>query len=129
MKKSVKGFSANTVSKDVASRKKRKGGILKNDAAQKMVLFDKIVGNSWKSETGDIIESNSMDMKKEFLVKKTSVDYGKKNFLEGKNNNQTPKESKIVTKQALGKPLGKINFLGSNDNDILLDGPVILSPP
>ncbi|KAG9291776.1 hypothetical protein G9A89_012061 [Geosiphon pyriformis] len=33
-----------------------------------------------------------------------------------------PKSPRLVTKQALSKPLGKINFLGNDDdNDILLD--------
>ncbi|KAG9302142.1 hypothetical protein G9A89_020576 [Geosiphon pyriformis] len=104
MKKSAKDFSADTVSKDVASRKKKKGGVLKDSAAQKMVLSNKVVGGSWGSEAGNTIESDSMDMKEEFLVEKT------------------------ITKQALGKLLDKINFLGSDDNDILLDGPVVFLP-
>ncbi|KAG9284120.1 hypothetical protein G9A89_022894 [Geosiphon pyriformis] len=42
----------------------------------------------------------------------------------------TPTGSKVKTKKALGKPLGKINFLSSNvDNDILLDTPLELLLP
>ncbi|KAG9303919.1 hypothetical protein G9A89_005829 [Geosiphon pyriformis] len=89
-----------------------------------MVLSDKAVGSFWGSEAGDTTESNSMNIEEEFLVEETNVDYGEKDFLKEKNNNQTPKEPKIVTKQALGKPLSKINFLDSNNDDILLDGPV-----
>ncbi|KAG9297731.1 hypothetical protein G9A89_011246 [Geosiphon pyriformis] len=130
MKKSAKGFGTDTVSKDVASRKKRKSGVLKDGAAQKMVLSDKAVGGSWGSEAGDTSESNSVNMEEEFLIKETSVDYGERNFLEGKDINQTPKGLKVVTKQALGKSLGKINFLGNNDNNnVLLDGLLELFPP
>ncbi|KAG9305670.1 hypothetical protein G9A89_022592 [Geosiphon pyriformis] len=129
MKKSAKSFSADTVSKDIASRKKRKSGVLKDGAAQKIVVSDKAVGSSWGSETGDTTESDSVDMKEEFLIEKTSVDYGEGDFLEGKNVNQTPKESKMVTKQALGKPLGKINFLGNNDDDDILSGGHLELPP
>ncbi|KAG9295837.1 hypothetical protein G9A89_009066 [Geosiphon pyriformis] len=111
MKKSVKGFSANTVSKDV-----------------EMVLSNKIVGGFWESEARDTTKFDNIDIEEKFLVEETSVDYGERDFLEEKNNNQTPKKPKIVTKQALGKLLDKINFLGSNDNNILLDGPVVFPP-
>ncbi|KAG9287246.1 hypothetical protein G9A89_008876 [Geosiphon pyriformis] len=41
-----------------------------------------------------------------------------------------PKGSQLTTRKALGKPLGKIDFLGDNDNDdILLDAPWVLPPP
>ncbi|KAG9286483.1 hypothetical protein G9A89_014649 [Geosiphon pyriformis] len=105
MKKSVKGFSKDTVSKDVASRKKRKGGVLK--------------------DTGDTTESDSVDIEREFLIEETSVDYGKRDVFVRMDSNQMPKGPRLVTKQALGKPLDKINFLGNNDdNNILLDEPV-----
>ncbi|KAG9291371.1 hypothetical protein G9A89_003475 [Geosiphon pyriformis] len=120
MKKSAKGFSANTVSKNIAFRKKRKSGVLKD-----------VVGGSWGFETGDTTESNSVDMEKEFLIEETSVDYGEDDLLEGKNINQIPKGLKMVTKQALGKPLGKINFLDNNDDndDVLSSGHLELPPP
>ncbi|KAG9295414.1 hypothetical protein G9A89_013443 [Geosiphon pyriformis] len=121
MKESAKGFSADTVSKDIVSRKKRKGGVLKNGAAQKMV------GGFWGSEAGDTTKSNSVDMKEEFLIEKTSVDYGEGDFL--KERNITPKGPKVVTKQALGKSLDKINFLGDDNNgDVLLGGHLELPP-
>ncbi|KAG9291445.1 hypothetical protein G9A89_021864 [Geosiphon pyriformis] len=130
MKKSVKGFSVDTVSKDVASRKKRKRGVLKNGVVYNMVLPGKPVGGSWGSEAGNTTESDSVNMEEEFWVEKTSVNYGEGDVFERKNNNQTPKGPRLVTKQALGKPLSRINFLGNdNDDDILLDEPVVLLFP
>ncbi|KAG9305916.1 hypothetical protein G9A89_016569 [Geosiphon pyriformis] len=129
MKKSVKSFSVDTVSKDVASRKKRKGDVLKDGVVHDMVLPGKSVGGSWESEAGDTTESDSVDMKKKFLIKETSVDYRKGDVLKRKVCNQMPNGPRLVTKQALGKSLGKINFLGNDDDDdILLDKPVVLSP-
>ncbi|KAG9284350.1 hypothetical protein G9A89_023607 [Geosiphon pyriformis] len=130
MKKSVKDFSVNIVSKNVASRKKRKGGVLKDSIVRDMVLPGNSVGSSWGSEAGDTTEFDSVDMKKEFLIEETSVNYGERVVLKGKDSNQMPKSPRLVTKQALGKSLSKINFLGSdNDDDIFLDKPVVLSPP
>ncbi|KAG9305544.1 hypothetical protein G9A89_003607 [Geosiphon pyriformis] len=127
MKKSVKNFSVDTVSKDVASRKKRKEGVLKDGIVHKKVLSGNLVGSSWRSEAGNTTELDSVDMEKKFLVEETSVNYGERVVLKGKDNNQMPKSPKLVTKQALGKLLGKINFLGSNDDDgILLDESVVL---
>ncbi|KAG9295972.1 hypothetical protein G9A89_011824 [Geosiphon pyriformis] len=130
IKKFVKDFCADIVSKDVVFRKKRKKGILKNGAVYRIVLSDKAVGDFWKSKTGNITESDSIDMKKKFLIKKTSVNYREKDFLEGKNKNQIPKNLRLITKQALSKSLDKINFLDNdNDDDILLDNPVVFSLP
>ncbi|KAG9307424.1 hypothetical protein G9A89_017254 [Geosiphon pyriformis] len=112
IKKSTKDFGADPVSKD------------------QVVLFNKVVGSSWGSEARDITESNSVNMEEEFLIEEISVDYEEKDFLEGKDINQILKGPKIVTKQALGKSLGKINFLSSNDDDdILLNSPVVLPSP
>ncbi|KAG9294084.1 hypothetical protein G9A89_015494 [Geosiphon pyriformis] len=129
IKESAKSFSADTVSKDIASRKKRKGGVLKDDAAQKMVVFNKVVGSSWESKAEDTTESNNVNMEEEFLIEKISVDYGKGDFLEGRDVNQTPKGPKVVTKQALDKPLGKINFLSNNNNGDVLSGDHLELPP
>ncbi|KAG9298555.1 hypothetical protein G9A89_018914 [Geosiphon pyriformis] len=79
------------------------------------------------SKTGDTTESNSMNMEKKCLVEETSFDYGDGGALTGENSKQISKSSKIHTKKTLGKPLRKINFLGDNINDILLDKPVVLS--
>ncbi|KAG9283980.1 hypothetical protein G9A89_005487 [Geosiphon pyriformis] len=130
MKKSAKDFSADTVSKDIASRKKRKGGVLKNGAAQKMVVSDKVVGGSWESEAGNTTESDSVNIEKDFLIEETSVDYRESDLLERRNINQTLKGPKVVTKQSLGKSLGKINFLGNDDNgDVLSCGYLELPTP
>ncbi|KAG9286751.1 hypothetical protein G9A89_012301 [Geosiphon pyriformis] len=134
MKKFVKNFgpvnSKKSVEKDVAFRKKKKSGVLKNGATSELVLSEKAVGSSWKSEAGNTTKSDSIDMKEKCLIEETSVDYGEKSLFIEDNSNQTPKSLKLVTKKALNTPLGKINFLDdiSNDN-ILLDTPVIFSPP
>ncbi|KAG9288614.1 hypothetical protein G9A89_006715 [Geosiphon pyriformis] len=124
MKKSVKGFglvnSKKSIEKNIAFRKKKKDSVLKNSIASKLILSNKAVGNSWESEAGNTTKSNSVDIEEKCLVKKTSVNYGKKSlFIEG-NSNQTPKILDIL--------LGKINFLDNiSNNNILLDTPVILS--
>ncbi|KAG9292063.1 hypothetical protein G9A89_017963 [Geosiphon pyriformis] len=69
------------------------------------------------------------DMEEKFLVKETSFDYGEGSAFTGRNSEQTPKSLKIQTKRALGKLLGKIDFLSNNDNNIFLDKSVILSSP
>ncbi|KAG9286471.1 hypothetical protein G9A89_014637 [Geosiphon pyriformis] len=91
IKKSVKGFGLVTVEKsiekDVASRKKRKDGVLEDSAASELVLSEKAVGGSWESEASNTTESDSINMEKECLVEKTSVDYSKKNlFVESDSN-------------------------------------------
>ncbi|KAG9293519.1 hypothetical protein G9A89_005522 [Geosiphon pyriformis] len=53
------------------------------------------------SETGNTTESESVNMKKKFLVKETSFDYGEGGIIAGRNLEQTPKSSKIQTKRAL----------------------------
>ncbi|KAG9299197.1 hypothetical protein G9A89_013845 [Geosiphon pyriformis] len=53
---------------------------------------------------GNTTESDSVDIEEKFLVEETSFNYGKSDIL-----------------AALGKPLEKIDFLGNDDNDILLD--------
>ncbi|KAG9285558.1 hypothetical protein G9A89_006546 [Geosiphon pyriformis] len=130
MKKFVKGFGVNTVSKDVVSQKKKKEGILKDGIVHNMVLFSKPVGGFWESKAGDTTEFDSVDMEEEFLIEETSVDYEERDALKRKDINQTPKGLRIITKQALDKPLGKINFLSNDDDDdILLDESVVLPPP
>ncbi|KAG9301096.1 hypothetical protein G9A89_012479 [Geosiphon pyriformis] len=96
MKKSVKNFGVDTISKDIVSKKKRKEDVLRDEF-----------------KANDITESNSVNIKEKFLVKKTSVDYEKGEDL------------RLITKKALGKPLDKINFLdNSTNNDILLNNSV-----
>ncbi|KAG9307301.1 hypothetical protein G9A89_017129 [Geosiphon pyriformis] len=69
-------------------------------------------------------------MEEEYLVEETSLDYGEKGVLTNRDHNSTPKRPSIITTKALGKPLGKINFSGHNDNDnVLLDTPLELPSP
>ncbi|KAG9291780.1 hypothetical protein G9A89_012065 [Geosiphon pyriformis] len=94
----VKGFGMDTVSKDVASRKKRKEDVLKDSIIYDMVLSGKPVSSSWGSEAGDTTKSNSVDMEEKFLIEETSVDYGKGDALEEKNIKQHSKNNfKVVT--------------------------------
>ncbi|KAG9288689.1 hypothetical protein G9A89_004308 [Geosiphon pyriformis] len=85
--------------------------------------------HSWDSETGNTTKSNSIDMEKECLVQETSFDYGKNSTIVGEDSNQTPTNSKVKTKKTLSKPLGKIDFSSSGDNDeVFSDAFLELSP-
>ncbi|KAG9300604.1 hypothetical protein G9A89_005204 [Geosiphon pyriformis] len=86
-------------------------------------------GCFWSSETDNTTKSDSIDMKEKFLVEETSFNYEKNGALTSEDSEQTPKSSKIQTKKALSKPLGKINFLDDNGDDILLDKSVVLPFP
>ncbi|KAG9296562.1 hypothetical protein G9A89_015154 [Geosiphon pyriformis] len=117
MKKAAKVFSSSDGFKSVFSRKKRRGGILKNESGNKNV--------SSKAQNFE-----SIDMEKKCLVEKTSFDYGKSGALTDRDNDQTPTGSKVKTKKALDKPLRKINFSpNSDDNDVLLGAPLVFLLP
>ncbi|KAG9289993.1 hypothetical protein G9A89_010299 [Geosiphon pyriformis] len=61
-----------------------------------------------------------------------SVEFRKKRrggALKDSNLEQTSKNSKILTKRALEKPLEKINFLDNNSDNILLNDSVVFPPP
>ncbi|KAG9305928.1 hypothetical protein G9A89_016581 [Geosiphon pyriformis] len=103
--------SFNISVKSTELRKKRKGGALEDNIG---------------SETNNTTESNSVDIEEECLVEKTSFDHEDSGVFTGKNSKQTPKSLKTITKKVLGKPLGKIDFLGDNNDDILLDKSVVL---
>ncbi|KAG9289169.1 hypothetical protein G9A89_022478 [Geosiphon pyriformis] len=121
------GFNASF--KSVLPKKKRRGGALEEDSNSSIVSPKVQVGHSWGSEAGDTTKSNSIDIEEECLVEETSFDFGDGGALAGRDPNQTPTDSKVKTKKALGKPFGKINFsVGSNDNSVLLDAPLNLSP-
>ncbi|KAG9297048.1 hypothetical protein G9A89_000427, partial [Geosiphon pyriformis] len=107
--------------KSAKSRKKRRGGVLKDN----IVLSN----HSWSSKTSDTTESDSIDIKEECLVEKISFDHGDGGAFIRKDSEQTSKSSRIHIKRALGKPLGKINFLDDNIDNILLDKPVVFPPP
>ncbi|KAG9288125.1 hypothetical protein G9A89_017720 [Geosiphon pyriformis] len=130
MKKTTKIFSFNNGFKPVLPRKKRRGGVLEDGSSGKSIGSKVQNSCSWGSETGDITKSDSIDMKKKCLMEETSFDYGKDDVFAKENPDQTPTGSKIKTKKALGKPLGKINFSFSDiDDDVLLDALLELPPP
>ncbi|KAG9288253.1 hypothetical protein G9A89_021284 [Geosiphon pyriformis] len=69
-------------------------------------------------------------MEEKCLVEETSFNYSEGSVLAGGDHNQTPMGSKVKTKKALGKPLRKIDFLpSSDDNNVLLDASLVLPPP
>ncbi|KAG9299044.1 hypothetical protein G9A89_020357 [Geosiphon pyriformis] len=131
MKEVARNSGAGGGFRPVLSRKKRKSGVL-----AKSVLVEggvvKTTGNlSHHSETGNTIESESVNIEEECLIEKTSIDYGERNVFEGGDSNQTLKSSdiKIKTKKVLGTPLSKINFEDGFDDGDFLDKSALLSPP
>ncbi|KAG9289464.1 hypothetical protein G9A89_008025 [Geosiphon pyriformis] len=75
IKKATKVSGSEGGFKMVASRKKRKGGVLA-ESVNNSEVADKALGNHlWGSKVGDTTESESIDMEEECLVEKTSVDY------------------------------------------------------
>ncbi|KAG9289790.1 hypothetical protein G9A89_015370 [Geosiphon pyriformis] len=113
--------------KSVESKKKRRNSALKDSISNRKIAAMVPSSHFWGSKTGDTTKSDSINMEKEFLVKKTSFDYGENSALADRDLEQTLKSLKIQTKRALGKSLRKIDFLGDNSNDIFLDKPVVLS--
>ncbi|KAG9295669.1 hypothetical protein G9A89_002987 [Geosiphon pyriformis] len=118
--------------KSAESRKKRRSGVLEDNIGNRKFAAAKMSSDhSWSSKTSDTTKFDSVDMEKECLVEKTSFDFGENGATVNRDLEQTPKSLKIQTKKAFGKLLGKINFLGDNDNDnddIFLDKPVVLPP-
>ncbi|KAG9307029.1 hypothetical protein G9A89_003080 [Geosiphon pyriformis] len=122
IKKTAKVSGSESGFKAVASRKKRKGGVLAEGVDNGRVVAEVPGVCSWGLETGDTTESESVDMEEECLVEKTSFDYGEGGALAGGDYDQTPTSSKVKTKKALGKPLGKIDFSkNGSDDGVLLD--------
>ncbi|KAG9291836.1 hypothetical protein G9A89_012121 [Geosiphon pyriformis] len=130
MKKIAEKSGFNGGFKPVLSRKKRKSVALEESAGGKQVPTKIFDGHFWSSETGDTTESESINMKKECLVEKTSFDYGEKGVLTNGDYNSTSKGPSVITTKALGKPLDKIDFLGydDNNNNVFLDTPLELLP-
>ncbi|KAG9306560.1 hypothetical protein G9A89_004757 [Geosiphon pyriformis] len=127
MKKATKVSGSESGFKTVASRKKRKGGVL--ESVDNRVVADKALGNySWGSEAGNTTESESIDMEKECLVEETSVDYSENGAFTGGDSDQMPKSLHVKTKNVLGKPLGVIDYGTVNINDDVLNGSFLLSP-
>ncbi|KAG9293592.1 hypothetical protein G9A89_005595 [Geosiphon pyriformis] len=112
------------------SRKKRKGGVLAESVLIEGGVVETTGNYSQHSETGDTTESESVDMKEECLIEKTSINYRERNVFDGRDPNQIPKSSdiKIKTKKVLGKPLGKIDFGNGFDNGDFLDESALLPP-
>ncbi|KAG9307317.1 hypothetical protein G9A89_017145 [Geosiphon pyriformis] len=121
MKKTIKVSGSEGGFKVVVSRKKRKEDVLAEGIDNKRVAAEASSVRSWSSETGNTIESKSIDMEEECLVEETSVDYGKSGaFTEG-DLNQMPKDLHVKTKKVLGKPLGMIDYGNVNTDNGILD--------
>ncbi|KAG9288805.1 hypothetical protein G9A89_023102 [Geosiphon pyriformis] len=129
MKKTAKVSGSESGFKTVASRKKRKGSALAKGVDNGGVAAGVFGVCLWGLETGDTTESESVDMEEECLVEETSFDYGEGGALAGGDYDQTPTGSKVKTKKALGKSLGKIDFskVGSDDG-VLSDASLELPP-
>ncbi|KAG9284239.1 hypothetical protein G9A89_002049 [Geosiphon pyriformis] len=128
MKKTIKVSGSEGGFKAVASRKKRKGGVLEESIDNKGVAVKASGARSWGFETGDTMESESIDMEEEYLVKETSVDYGNNGTFTGENPDQTPKSLHMKTKKVLGKPLGVIDYDTVDVEDDVLDDFFLLPP-
>ncbi|KAG9295454.1 hypothetical protein G9A89_013483 [Geosiphon pyriformis] len=130
MKQTVKSSGLVGVSKAVLLKKKRRGGVLEDNAGVEEGFTKVQSGRLWGLKTGDTTESNSVNMEEECLVEKTSFNYGEGGVLVGRDLDQMPKGSRLMTRKALGKPLGRIDFLDVNDNDdVLLDASLVIPPP
>ncbi|KAG9305299.1 hypothetical protein G9A89_007794, partial [Geosiphon pyriformis] len=128
MKKTIKVSGSEYGFKVVVLRKKRKEGVLAESIDNRRVAAEASGAHSWSSETGDTTESESIDMKKECLVKKTSVDYGENGAFTEEDPNQMPKDLHVKTKKVLGKPLGVIDYDTINTDDDVLDNSFLLLP-
>ncbi|KAG9301050.1 hypothetical protein G9A89_015786 [Geosiphon pyriformis] len=114
MKKTIKASGSEGGFKTVASRKKRKRGVLKENIDNK--------------ETGDTTESESINIEEECLVEETSIDYDDNGTFTGEDPDQTPKGLHVKTKKVLGKPLGMIDYDTVNAEDDMLDDFFFLPP-
>ncbi|KAG9291375.1 hypothetical protein G9A89_003479 [Geosiphon pyriformis] len=130
MKKTAKVSGFNNDFKPILPRKKRRNGVLEDGSSGKNIGSKVQINYLWSLKTGNTIEFNSIDIKEECLIEKTSFNYGKSGVLVGGDPNQIPTGLKIKTKKTLGKPLGKINFSLSNvEDDVLLDALLEFSLP
>ncbi|KAG9285561.1 hypothetical protein G9A89_006549 [Geosiphon pyriformis] len=129
MKKTAKVSGSESGFKVVASRKKRKGGVLAEGVDNGKIAAEVPGVCSWGSETDNTTESESIDMKEECLVKKTSVDYNDDGpFAEG-NPDQMPRGLCVKTKKVLRKPLGVIDYDAVDADGDVLDESLLLPPP
>ncbi|KAG9292194.1 hypothetical protein G9A89_023914 [Geosiphon pyriformis] len=131
MKKAAEKSGAGGSFKPVLPRKKRKSVALEEDISRKGVPTEVPNGRLWSFETGNTTKSKNIDIEKKCLVEETSFDFGKNGTMADMDHNQTSKGPSMITKKALGKPLGKIDFSdhGNNDDilfDVLLELPLSL---
>ncbi|KAG9298084.1 hypothetical protein G9A89_018167 [Geosiphon pyriformis] len=129
MKKTIKASGSENGFKAVASRKKKKGGVLEESINNKRVAVKTLSTHSWGSKTGNTTESESIDMEEKCLVKETSVDYDDNGTFTGGNSDQTPKGLRVKTKKVLRKPLDVIDYDTVNAEDDVLDDFLLLPPP
>ncbi|KAG9285785.1 hypothetical protein G9A89_013210 [Geosiphon pyriformis] len=113
LNKSIMELSFNIGVKSAEFRKKRRGGALEDNIDSRKFAAAKV----------------SIDIEEECLVEETSFNHGDGEAFAEEDSEQIPKSSKILTKRALGKPLGKINFLGDDIDNILLDKLVVFPLP
>ncbi|KAG9284684.1 hypothetical protein G9A89_003644 [Geosiphon pyriformis] len=126
MKKTIKVSGSEGGFKTVVSRKKRKGSVLEESIDNKGVVAKALGVCSWGFETGNTMESESIDMKEECLVEETSVDYNEYGTFAGGDLDQTPKDLCVKTKKVLGKPLGVIDYDTVDTEDDILDDSLFL---
>ncbi|KAG9287066.1 hypothetical protein G9A89_023031 [Geosiphon pyriformis] len=128
MKKTIKVSGFEGGFKVAVSRKKRKRSVLTEDINNREVAAKASGAHLWSFETDDTTESESINMKKECLVKETSIDYGKNSaFMEG-DPNQMPKNLCVKTKKILEKPLGVIDYGIVNTDNNMLDDSFLFLP-
>ncbi|KAG9304673.1 hypothetical protein G9A89_021453 [Geosiphon pyriformis] len=126
-KKSLSG----TAVVNSSSRKKCKGGLLKEPVKIVGVSAGAASSNLVRHESGNITKLESVDIGEKYLIEETSFQLESKRESGGNDIEATPKGPKrIVTKRVLGKPLSTIDFgRKSNDDDDVLDNSILLLPP
>ncbi|KAG9286039.1 hypothetical protein G9A89_022716 [Geosiphon pyriformis] len=109
-------------------QEKKKDGTLKDDISNSRSLVKKVSGCLWNSKTSDTTKLESIDIKKECLVKETSFNYGKRSVFADRDSDLTPKGLRIKTVKALRKLLRKIVFLSNENDNVLVDFSFMLPP-
>ncbi|KAG9290652.1 hypothetical protein G9A89_011615 [Geosiphon pyriformis] len=118
MKKVKKKSLSDAAVIDSSSRKKCKGGLLEESVKVVGISASGTSGGTAESVSRNTIESESVDIKKEYLVEKTSFQHKNREESGGNNTEIMPKSPKrVVIKCVFGKPLGTINFGMENDDD------------
>ncbi|KAG9296922.1 hypothetical protein G9A89_006877 [Geosiphon pyriformis] len=128
MKKTIKVSGSEGGFKAVASRKKKKGDVLKESINNNGVAAEAPGVHLWGSETDNTTKFKSINMEEECLVEETSVNYSENNTFVGGNPDQTPKNLCIKTKKVLRKPLGVIDYNTVDAEDNVLDDSFLFLP-